>query len=159
MRIYLLLVAMLVGCAADDVVDPRESQPRVEQACMAAFDATLQAYEASQGDVPEECNDLPSSFTIHYVDTFPKGCRLDKDAPPDHVLWGCTYAERGDIYIKRGLSETDTIDIAAHEWVHAIDYCVTGFKDFEHDREGLWGNDPSSVEFQGAITSQLGSCI
>lgn len=152
-----VMVLASVACGPGDIVDAREHKPRVEAACIAAFDSVLIAWERMRGPVPAECVDLPSVYTVTLSDEMP-GCERDPGQPGKLV--GCTFVNERQIYLRAGRTQVGTVDIAIHEWLHALDGCAARHVDIFHDDEELWSDfGVNTIEQAAIFESSLGECL
>lgn len=149
-----LLVAM--GCVGE-VVDSRESLPRVDHACRETFDLVVEGWERMRGPVPARCLELKESYTLELVgpDEMPCDVTLKKG----QRLVGCTVAEEQHMYLLEGASEATLVDFSAHEWVHALQQCIegAGAGGNLHAEPDLWG--PEGVLTFAKTNSALGECL
>ncbi len=150
-----LLIGIAVLLAACAHVDDR---PRIASgACLAAAEDVEMAWRELVGDVPAACVALERTvpLTLTYA-ALPCATTAATD--------GC-YMPDGRILIDATLSERQLVELAVHEWTHALAHCVTGKTQADHAPASVWGEYPGKRDGEGSVlelaerTSALGPCL
>lgn len=137
-----LVLVAVAGCAVGDVESMRpQNTPR---ACYASFEVAVEGWEAFMGPLPAECLHLDEVYTIE-LSSGPMPC---KASDPGRVI-GCTEYDPHRITLRAGLGEEKTVNIAVHEWMHALSACagVSADDNAHHADERIWGEDPHTMSF------------
>jgi hypothetical protein len=160
-RIWFALALVVAGCA-EGTADAHEG--RVSRgACYAALEPTLAAWTTVLDEhVRPECMALLKTYRIELVAQADMPCDLpgtNVSARGNRNVNGCTKESRKTIYLLDGMNDADTVDVAVHEWVHAIAGCENGDPDKNHVDPELWDADWSGVLGLGRASSPLGPCL
>jgi hypothetical protein len=148
-----VLLLALASCAVSET-----DRPRVEaRACFEAGVEVVSAWTAVRGLMPARCVDLLDRASIHVVDELPETCGAN--TPDGKRTVGCAFGmPRAEIYLLR-MGEAQTVDIAAHEWVHVIASCVDEDVDSDHSDARIWGGDLESVLGLAQASAPIGPCL
>lgn len=151
-----LLLATLAGCAVSAVDDPR---PRVDgAACYLAAEVVVEAWEAHVGPVSDDCRERLATYTIDVTPTVVEDCEMLSPGPGKRLV-GCVAPRERAIYIEEDADMGARVDIAVHEWTHALDACIgrTAWEDVqEHADPILWGQGDGGALMNGGIDSVVG---
>lgn len=149
---------MLAACAAAD-----DDRPRVEgEACYLAAESVMEAWEAHVGPVPARCREVLATYAIDVADDATLKKRCSGVAPrPGKRLLGCAKYGARVIVIDENCDATSRVDVAVHEWTHALDACVGRTpkdRDPRNDHADplLWGTDDPGGLRGGGVDSVVG---
>jgi hypothetical protein len=147
-----LSLATSTACAVSEV-----DRPTVESgACLEAAEDVEAAWTAIVGPLPAECHDLARAYVLEMASRESMPC---EEAEPGRITVGCTIYREREIWLLEGRTETETVDIAAHEWVHAYAACVFGDGDNGHENRELWERDLESVLGLAITSAPVGPCL
>lgn len=146
-----LALATCSGCAPDE-----PATPGISRACYRSFAHVLDAWQAANLRVPEDCRLLDQEYTVQLVSAAEMPCK----GGPGEVVVGCTQSGARLISLLAGRDDLATTDSSVHEWTHALSVCATGVRDDDHARAVLWLEyGAETVEAQALANVTTGSCL
>lgn len=96
--------------------------------------ATVDAWEKIIGPITTSCYNFTKETSITEVDVFPSTCK----ASPGKRVIGCYFTKNNSIMIIKTLTIYEKADVAVHEFIHGISFCMMGYTDIKHENINFW---------------------
>lgn len=143
MKIYILILALLAGCAAQmseykaDYVDARYS--------------ALYGWETVVGPVSLQCYRTTGAYVVH------ERAEVPCESQDGHRIHGCVQYDSRSIWIQDHLAEHQKADAAVHEFVHILALCEWSDRNSSHSSPILWirAGGVNSIEAHGCANLSM----